>query len=61
MAFLLGMSDDVAAQNTSQLGESVLCGVAVGRRKIENSDSQERVGPWRFGERHVGIGPHPAT
>lgn len=61
MAFLLGMSDDFDAQDASQFMKSVLCGVAVGRRKIGNSDSQERVGPWRFGEEHVGIGPHPAT
>lgn len=61
MAYLLGMSDDNAAQYASRLGLSVVCGVAVGRRKIGNSDSQERVGPWRFVERHVGIGPHPAT
>lgn len=62
MDFSLGKSDDNAAQHASRLGVGVACGVAVGRRKIGNSDSQGRVGPWCFWRETcralVSIQPH---
>lgn len=45
MTASLQPSDDDFAQCTSPLRASVACGMAVGRRKIENSDSKTRVDP----------------